>query len=807
IAGSFTDFNILSPSAPSIADNTLANSKIKISNQLTVALTKLNKINISFNNFIANNPALLENFSQILYSTESINKPNLNLDFIIPITKPTEFSCKGNLFIPKRSTPLLVWDNFFASFSATKNSISIDKIAAYLPHNQNLEITAEYKFDSKFLSLNSSAFISPATILKPIASLFPEIAQNLPIDKTQNDPININLNLPLQKIVSIPTLSATISAEKIKLFDHLVVSEFSSILNLNDKFLDFEVFNGTFNEKSSAVCKGKYLFDIDELFINGLVTGAPNFAENFIFSPTAKNNFNKICSMFTWQPHSPPITNFTLRVSEKTFQVIGDVQANNLSIYNNDVQSLSAQITFHSGFDDELYLVINNLQLINDKQQSVVARGTYHFPDHREYGYIRFDGESTIPPQLLIAYFGAELSFLKNINFGNLLHYKGKGYIDLDSPELCNFSFDTNIDELSYDNFSAKNVTGSIAMKNNVVSINNYSSSYLDSNITGNLNYNLNNDQISYDVMIKSPNNLSAKSTGSINFSPNQKPNSIKLTLQSTITPQKLASYLKIKPQLLDELIFNDNISYDLNGFIDFNNPALNNISGNLAAKKSQYKKVAMQDINCSIAMKNNSIHIDKFQSNFAQGKLQGSLTYQINQNLATLNLSLFDAAMDQLPFIDNPPKATINTYISTNISFQNNTPIPLFNGSGKIHLTEGDFWKVPIISALNSLLQKILPIKNFGNITSISSNLDFQNNTIKLVNLKTDGDLIAFNGNGSVILDKKLVDITLEMKPLKNVLWNTLGFILSPITKTILINLSGPYDDLKWSPAAGWSQ
>lgn len=121
--------------------------------------------------------------------------------------------------------------------------------------------------------------------------------------------------------------------------------------------------------------------------------------------------------------------------------------------------------------------------------------------------------------------------------------------------------------------------------------------------------------------------------------------------------------------------------------------------------------------------------------------------------------------------------------------------------GTAKLELEESDLWKIPLFSKLASVLNVsiVRKIIGLGDITALSTNLEFENGTVLIRNFTTNGTVMSLEGvkPGSYNWRSQKLNLVLRGKILKKTI--IIPFLTSPISWLFEAELHGTRTQPEW--------
>lgn len=292
---------------------------------------------------------------------------------------------------------------------------------------------------------------------------------------------------------------------------------------------------------------------------------------------------------------------------------------------------------------------------------------------------------------------------------------------------------------------------------------------------------------------------------GELSYNFHNEDNEILFDAVSTEPPGDVFELMDLSDiaQTFDFVKFNKPLHYSVTGNFDFETPEISDIHADIIAQEVDLKGYVIKNTTAKFAFDNNKLSVSDIKGTFGGGPASGLFEYDLTSDRSAAHAKIDNFNISAIPNIGDKGSGKGEVNLEVGMQFFDDRPVQV-SGSGKGQIKEAKIWQMPVLTSLANVLGKILPTKGLGEITEVYARVKLEDTDLKIQRIRTNGDLIAFTGKGTVQLDKEYVDVMLETKPLPNVLWNIIPKLLRPITKTLQINLKGNYDNLDWTPAQG---
>ena len=124
----------------------------------------------------------------------------------------------------------------------------------------------------------------------------------------------------------------------------------------------------------------------------------------------------------------------------------------------------------------------------------------------------------------------------------------------------------------------------------------------------------------------------------------------------------------------------------------------------------------------------------------------------------------------------------------------------PDLYGTGSFQVTDSDLWAIPVLSSLQSLIDKSWTLNKFGKISSLDSTFSFEKDHIHANSIETDGSIISLSGSGDYYWPTKEYEFKVQAKVLKDALpFKLMTLALSPLSWFFEARLIGNGSENRW--------
>ena len=209
-------------------------------------------------------------------------------------------------------------------------------------------------------------------------------------------------------------------------------------------------------------------------------------------------------------------------------------------------------------------------------------------------------------------------------------------------------------------------------------------------------------------------------------------------------------------------------------------------------------KTLPFDRISARLLITNDRLQITDLRGAFLSGTLRGNADISLAKNDPRYRASI--------------SVSEINFPLLTNLYYNYKTALGLFNGTydftglgsdastmrgrGKVEVTNGDVFAIPIFGPLSGILNRILPGSGYSTAHRATANFKIDEGIIHTDDFDAAGSLFNMLGHGDVhFLDDKLdFNVRLNMKGP--------GFVLTPVYKLFEYAGTGSLKKPDWSPA-----
>ncbi len=277
----------------------------------------------------------------------------------------------------------------------------------------------------------------------------------------------------------------------------------------------------------------------------------------------------------------------------------------------------------------------------------------------------------------------------------------------------------------------------------------------------------------------------------------------VNLELNGNMNPVQVFTALDIPTDIFDDMTFADKSDFVVSGNYDIDHSENSNLSILVDTAEFTYYDYKLENANAEVIFKEDRVEVNSITADFYGGSVRANYEVDLATKNSAVQIEAKDFDLAKTPLVQSQATGVTDLEMEVGVRFVEDE-MPIYSGGGWIKMKDGSFWKIPLLTDFSVVIQRIVPFNRIGKITQIETGILFDERTVKLQNLKTNGDVVAFHGNGTVDLVKESVKVQLESKPLPSLLGSFIPTILRPLTKSFQIMLYGGYDDLKWRLTTG---
>ena len=233
-----------------------------------------------------------------------------------------------------------------------------------------------------------------------------------------------------------------------------------------------------------------------------------------------------------------------------------------------------------------------------------------------------------------------------------------------------------------------------------------------------------------------------------------------------------------------------------------------NRLRSSVSVDLCKISRYTIKDVKSTVSWEKDNFSINRMTGNFYGGRTTGEIFYNSLRKTGRIWLTVVDVNFGDLIRSINPAKNhQLDGKYSAKVDLNfKNVPSDLkLNGKGKLFVDGSNFWKVPLLSdfllALSNM--KMIPLAvpqgELGEITELSSDIEFQENKVYFQNMKTNGNVVLITADGYYWWGTNELDFRVKAKPLNPFFSKFLPAAIDPFAILLERRLKGKLDDPKW--------
>ncbi|MDX9979369.1 MAG: hypothetical protein RBU25_04885, partial [Lentisphaeria bacterium] len=235
------------------------------------------------------------------------------------------------------------------------------------------------------------------------------------------------------------------------------------------------------------------------------------------------------------------------------------------------------------------------------------------------------------------------------------------------------------------------------------------------------------------------------------------------------------------------------------------------NLTGTLHTPRWQWAKVELADVAAEWGLRGSEIRWDIERASFCQGTVASTGLYDTVDRAGTLAVELENASLTTIVTAFGTGQAVPES--DSKVAFSGRArflrdwagrPVQL-TGGGQLDITEGDLWRVPVLSQLGALLD--LPLLHrlsrgtatgLGQISALRADLIFDGERVSVPHFFTDGTVISLTGTGEYSWRTDRVEFDVAGEAFRQ-MGGLVSLVTSPISWVFNARLSGTSKDYRW--------
>ncbi len=242
-----------------------------------------------------------------------------------------------------------------------------------------------------------------------------------------------------------------------------------------------------------------------------------------------------------------------------------------------------------------------------------------------------------------------------------------------------------------------------------------------------------------------------------------------------------------------------------------------NKLDMRLNAESGTAVDCRIASIETSLTYANRTVSIERLTGSMYDGKINADYYCNIDDMTGRVWLTLIDVNFGKLIRVSEPASELADVGVfsgKADLTFSAATDPISLTGTGKVIVENGDFWKVPLVSDVMGMISnlgylkkirslaalgKMVPDGDLVNITELRGDLRFNDQTIHMPNLQSNGNLIAISAVGDYHWSDRMLNVRVTAEPLKSVISKFLPSVMDPFSLLFVRELTGTPDAPQW--------
>jgi hypothetical protein len=235
------------------------------------------------------------------------------------------------------------------------------------------------------------------------------------------------------------------------------------------------------------------------------------------------------------------------------------------------------------------------------------------------------------------------------------------------------------------------------------------------------------------------------------------------------------------------------------------------NLSGTLQTPRWHWGKVDLTDVTAKWGVRGSEVRWDISRSTCCEGTVRSTGVYDAVTRLGDLAIegegASLNAVIANFQLGTPKPEHEAKLAVSGRVRFLRDwagRPLQL-TGAGQVNISEGNLWRVPVLSQLGGLLDVPLlrrlslgKATGLGKITALRADLMFDGERVSIPNLVTDGTVVSLSGSGEYSWRQDRIEFDMVGEAFRQLP------VVSIFTRTLSswafnARLSGTSKDYKW--------
>ena len=231
------------------------------------------------------------------------------------------------------------------------------------------------------------------------------------------------------------------------------------------------------------------------------------------------------------------------------------------------------------------------------------------------------------------------------------------------------------------------------------------------------------------------------------------------------------------------------------------------NLAGTVETKRWHWEDVRLTDVVAKWGLRGSEIRWDIAKATCCKGTVQSTGVYDTVTRIGSLAIegsgASLNAMMTEFELGEAKPENEAKVALSGRVRFLRDwagRPLQLA-GTGRVVLSEGDLWRVPILSQLGDLLDvpflRSLSLRSLGKITALRADLAFDGERVAIPNLVTDGTAVSLSGSGEYSWRTERIEFDMVGHTFRK--YGFVSWFSKPLSWVFRAQLVGTREDYKW--------
>ena len=234
-----------------------------------------------------------------------------------------------------------------------------------------------------------------------------------------------------------------------------------------------------------------------------------------------------------------------------------------------------------------------------------------------------------------------------------------------------------------------------------------------------------------------------------------------------------------------------------------------NRFKSSVSSEVCKINRYTFENVSAAVTREKNNLFINRITGKIHGGRTTAELFYNELRKEGRIWLTAVDVDFEELLnsiYANSERQMGGKLSGKVDLNFSNQPQDLIVTGKGKILIDNGNLWKVPLISDFLQALSKMKIVKlvlpqgeEAGEITELSSDIEFQGNKVSFQNMKTNGNIVLIAAEGDYWWVSNELDFRVTAKPLNPLFRRFLPEAIDPFAILLERRLTGTLSDPKW--------